>query len=162
MREHRQKVKKMMQHPLPSITEQKRKTFRPTPQQTIKAYNLLNEAIFDGKLSRPPIEIKRLRLTWGICHGDYLDNLMPVCKKIVLSDKFYTKQWFLTTLAHEMSHQWQWEIQGVKRFNQGLEPNMNHRASFFVHKKRMATMDIPLKSWHRMRKWFKYQDLFKC
>lgn len=162
MRENRLKVKELMQHPLPTITEQKRLQYRPNQKEVTRTYNLLNDAIFDNKLCKPTIELKRMTHCWGVCHGDYLDNESPVCIKILLSDKFYTKQWFITVLAHEMAHQWQWEVQGPKRTRKGLEALMNHRACFFVHKKRMASMGISLKSWHRMRKWFKTQDLFRC
>jgi hypothetical protein len=162
MLEQRKRVKKIMEQPLPLISHQRRLPYRPSIRTVCSTYNLLNIAIFEGELSRPEIELMRSPKYWGMCSGDYLEDGTPVCLKIKLSDKYFTQQWFVTILAHEMSHQWQWEIIGAKRAMKGLNALMNHRSSFFTHKQTMAELGIPLKSWHRNRKWFKTQDLFRC
>ena len=162
MNEKKQKIKQLMQKPLPSLTEQRKLIYRPDLSDASYAYNLLNNVIFDGKLVKPKIEIKRLRSCWGQCVGELTEEDSPYCSKIQLSNRFYNVQWFITILAHEMVHQWQWDIDGVKRFNEGLEPLMSHGPSFYAHKEKMAQLGISLKRWHRTKRWFIYQDFNKC
>lgn len=162
MREHRRKVRRLMQRPLPPLSEQKQLVFRPSQQDASRAFNLLNNSIFNGKLKKPKIEICRMHGAWGECVGDFKDDDTPFVAKIRLNEGFYSIQWFITVLAHEMSHQYQWEVLSPPRMELGLDPIMSHGQTFFMHKDKMADMGIFLKSSYRSRKWFKTQDLFKC
>lgn len=91
-------------------------SFNPTPLQISRAYNILNDCLFDGKLKKPAITIKPMRDAWGLCEGDiyigqdrfYND---PICHKIVISDQFPNRKFFIEVLAHEMIHQYQCEFQ---------------------------------------------------
>ena len=161
MREHRRKVKQLMERPLPTLTEQRQLTYRPGLLDVSRAYNLLNNSIFNGKLKKPKIEICRLHGAWGECDGDVKDGI-PYCRKIRLNERFYSIQWFITVLAHEMSHQYQWEILSLPRIKQGLDPIMSHGHTFFIHKDKMADMGIFLKSVYRSSPWFEHQNLFRC
>jgi hypothetical protein len=82
--------------------------------------------------------------------------------KIRLMDKWYCKQWLITVLAHEMCHQYQWDIQGMERLKRGKQPLMSHGPSFFVFRDKLKNYGISLKSAHSKRKWFWYQNLFKA
>lgn len=157
-----QTVMQLMRSPLPGKTEQRRLSYRPGYIDVNRAYNLLNETIFGGKLKRPQFWIGSCRGAWGECEGGFLLDGTPVCSRIKLNDRFYSVHWFLTVLAHEMAHQWQWEIQGAKRIRRGLTPIMSHGSSFFVHKKKMSKMGIPLKTTYRSERWFEYQNIFRC
>ena len=77
-------------------------------------------------------------------------------------DKWYCKQWLVTTLAHEMCHQYQWEIIGAERISMGKDPIMSHGPSFFLFRERLKEHGISLKTSHSKRKWFKYQNLFRA
>jgi hypothetical protein len=77
-------------------------------------------------------------------------------------DKWYCKQWLITVLAHEMCHQYQWDIQGMERLKRGKQPLMSHGPSFFVFRDKLKKHGISLKGAHSKRKWFWYQNLFKC
>ena len=77
-------------------------------------------------------------------------------------DKWYCKQWLITVLAHEMCHQYQWDVQGPKRLKAGKEPMLSHGPSFFVFRDKLAKHGIALKNSHSRRRWFKHQNFFKC
>jgi len=142
---------------------QKRLPFRPTIRQTKYLYELLNHEVFSDKLKTPIIDVApRRRKYWGMCIGSYeKDHTGSYCR-IDLMDKYFSVQWFVTILAHEMSHQYQWDIIGPEREIQGKDPIMSHGPSFFTFREQLAEHYIPIKSAHSMRKWFKYQDLFKA
>ena len=80
----------------------------------------------------------------------------------MLSDKWFCRQWFVDTLAHEMAHQYQWDVDGVKRIKEGCKPLMSHGPSFFKHRDNMEKHGLYLKITHKNDKWFKYQCLKKC
>ena len=162
MREHRRRVKKLMERPLPTLTEQRQLVYRPGLLDASRAYNLLNQSVFGAKLIKPEIEICRLHGGWGECIGVQDTDGFPYCTKIRLNDKFYSIQWFITVLAHEMAHQYQWEVQGAQRVKQGLEPIMSHGKSFFEHKEKLSQIGIYLKTTYRSEVWFETQNLFKC
>jgi len=80
-----------------------------------------------------------------------------------LEEAIYTyNQWFITTLAHEMCHQYQWDVQGIERRKIGKEPIMSHGPSFFELRDKLKKHGISLKSAHGRKRWFKHQDFFKC
>lgn len=154
----------MMQEPLPSIGYQKRLLYRTNEREVKRIYEILNYYVFDGKLKMPVIEVMpRCRQYWGICFGSYTKNryTRSYCK-IRVMDKWFCKQWLITTLAHEMCHQYQWDIEGDKRDKKGLNRIMSHGPSFYIFRDRLALYGIPLKRHHRIRRWFKHQNMFKA
>jgi len=164
-KEARRQLREWMNEDLPSITKQKRFVFRPTQKEIVQTYNVLNTVLFQGKLIRPVIETVGRRKYWGLCQAT---NWQPQRYKtksnceIELSDKWFCRQWFIDTLAHEMVHQYQWDIDGPKRCSQGKEPIMSHGPSFFKHKAKLDRHGLNLKTSHKIKKWFKHQTLSKC
>ena len=153
----------IMHLPLPSITCQKRLLYKPAIQDILHVYTQLNECVFDNELTVPEISMKPYRQKyWGMCIGEHdLQNTGTWCK-FDLMDKFFCPQWVVTIVAHEMAHQYQWDIEGPERKSLGKESIMSHGPSFFKFREKLKRHQIPLKTAHSMRKWFKYQDMFKC
>ena len=79
-----------------------------------------------------------------------------------MMDKWFCKQWLIATLAHEMCHQYQWDILGPIRLDEGKQPILSHGPSFFVFRDKLAQHGIRLKSHYGMRRWLKYQNFQKC
>lgn len=153
----------LMQEEPPSISYQKRLGYRTDIHEVTYLYRLINKVIFKNALEMPEIEVvPRCRKYWGMCYAswDRLPGRRSYCK-IRLMDKWYSHHWLISTLAHEMCHQYQWDVQGAQRRIQGKNPIMSHGPSFFVFRDKLKKHGIPLKSAHSKRKWFKTQDLFK-
>lgn len=152
----------LMSTPLPCKSKQKRLPYRPSQREVHRVYDLLNTHIFKGKLQRPEIRLGTLRRAWGWCEGNPVPHDSGSYCVIRLSDKWYCVQWFVITLAHEMAHQYQWDILGPQRSLQGKDFLMSHGPSFFLYRSRMEKHHIPLKTSFRMRRWFKYQTFKRC
>ena len=157
-------LKQMMYEDLPNITSQRRLKYKPTHKEVVEIYKVLNEQVFDNKLVMPKIYLKsRLRTAWGMCEGK--DGPFAAKKSrcvIYLADKWYCKQWLIATLAHEMVHQYQWDIYSQIRVKRGKESIMSHGPSFYVFRKRLKKHGIPLKEHASSIKWFKTQNMFRC
>jgi hypothetical protein len=154
-------LKQLMTEPLPPRFRQRQLCFRPTLEQVNETYDLLNQYIFDNKLIRPPITLKQTKKCWGTCIGKptFDEQTQSYCA-IELSNKWFSQQWMVTILAHEMAHQFQWDFLGPLRAEAGKSFLMSHGPSFFLFKKKLAQHLIPLKVSHSKRKWFAHQDLF--
>lgn len=108
-------------------------------------YNLLNRYVFKGALTKPKLEITRLRGCWGYFSGNHLEgNVLFKESRIVMNNRYPTKQLFLTALAHEMVHQYQWDIQGPKRLKEKQPPNINHNSTFREWRPILSRFGIPL------------------
>lgn len=162
MKMHSKQLDDLMSSPLPNKTSQKRLSYRPSVKEVYKIYDLLNHIIFKNKLSRPEILLGQRRQCWGYCRGYVKERYTGSRCVICLSDKWFCIQWMIVTLAHEMAHQYQWDIISKKRSKLGKEDLMSHGPTFFQHRDRFYKFKLPLKTAHRMRKWFKYQDLHRC
>jgi len=156
------KLHELMMTPLPCKSHQIRMPYRPSLREVNKIYSILNEEIFNGKLTRPEIRLGRIHKAWGWCHGHTKELETGSSCVIKLSDKWYCIQWFIITLAHEMAHQYQWDIIGPKRVRNGKDYLMSHGPSFFQHRERFERYNIPLKTALRTRKWFKHQNFHRC
>lgn len=157
-------LSELMREELPPIAYQKRLLYRTDYNEVVALYRLLNKTIFNNKLIMPEIEVMpRCRKYWGMCFGSIQ---MPTSRKsyckIRLMDKWYCKQWLITVLAHEMCHQYQWDVIGLQRLSKGKQPIMSHGPSFFVFRDKLKKHGIPLKSAIVRRKWFQHQNMFKC
>ena len=156
-------LEELMAAPLPSKYYQKRLMFRPNHWQVTQVYNIINDAVFYNRLKRPEIIIKpRCRTYWGMCTGATKKHKTGSYCQIHLMDKWISAQWMIATLAHEMVHQYQWDIEGPLREEEGRESLMSHGPSFFQFRDILAENGIPLKTAHSLRRWYMYQDLFKC
>jgi hypothetical protein len=158
-------VRSIMEAPLPSITYQRRKSFRPSEADALYAYDMINRHVFDNMLRRPVIQVKSIRKAWGYCNWNWdLQNRGSYCT-IALMDKWFCPQWFIQTLAHEMVHQWQWDIYRWEKLERGEHTFLGsgaHGPSFFAWRDRFDYYGLNLKRYHRMKKWFLYQDFNKC
>jgi len=156
-------LSELMREELPSIGYQKRLGYRTTVAEVEALYRIINKTVFNNKLRMPVIEVMpRCRTYWGICFGSFTPTKRGAYCKIRVMDKWFCRQWLITTLAHEMCHQYQWDIIGEQRLKLGKERLMSHGPSFYLFRDRLAKHGIPLKRHHRQRKWFKHQNLFKC
>ena len=123
----------------------------PTDAVAVRWYNILNQSLFEDKLTRPVIQVKRLRGCQGQLHMDWDgrysrkgtcdQNVLPYHNptfgyKIELNHRFKTWRAFLETLAHEMVHQWQVEI--IK------DPTANHNKNFFGWREKFAKYKMQL------------------
>lgn len=162
--EHSKQLKQLMSTKLPNITYQKRRLYRTNRQEVYELFDIINQEIFDGKLSKPKIIVKtHVHKKWGECQGylNHVSNKKSLCI-ILLNKNWYCKQWLITVLAHEMAHQYQWDIQGNQRLLEGKQRLMSHGPSFYQFKGKLKSFGIPLK--HRLNtiKWFKTQNLLRC
>ena len=152
---------KLMSTQLPTKTQQRRKVYRPDLRRVNQIYRLLNQVIFDNQLVRPQIILAQERKSLGWCKGYYYKVSPGTYCTIKLANKFYSIQWLIMVLAHEMAHQYQWDIIGTSRIKQGRQRKMSHGPSFFIHRKQLAEYGIPLLKVIKIDRWFQYQDLKK-
>lgn len=155
---------KMMEKELPDLSSQAKLPYRTSHREVVSLFKLINREVFNDKLPMPEFVIlQRTSDYWGICIAKSFvpDGEESVCR-IKLSDKWFCKQWLITILAHEMCHQYQYDIDGPKRMRMGLDPIMSHGPSFFKFRSKLSKFGISLKRAHARAKWFKHQNLFKC
>lgn len=154
-------LEKLLATPLPSRSQQRRKPYRPREQEIRRVYSLLNRAVFNGVLRRPEIKTGRETNALGWCIGIRSPSRSRSGCIIRITDKWYSVHWLIFVMAHEMCHQYQWDIIGPQRQAQGREPIMSHGPSFFQHRAKLAELGIPLLKKVYMYRWFEYQDLRK-
>jgi hypothetical protein len=156
-------IRQIMAADLPSLSYQKRLLFRPSEADVNYAYNIINRYCFDNLLRPPILEQGSIRKAWGYCLWQEQEVSGSYCK-IRIMNKWFCPQWFMNTLAHEMVHQWQWDIHRWERYNQGIHRDLqgSHGPSFFAWRDRFEYYGLHLKTFHRMRKWMKYQDFTRC
>jgi hypothetical protein len=159
-------IRAIMEADLPSKTYQRRKQFRPTVSNVIYSYNIINRHIFDGVLHRPEIRLLSLRKVWGVCNWFENRQYSGSFCRIDLMDKWFCPQWFLNTLAHEMVHQYQWDIyrwEHIDLYGRPMyEKSGAHGPSFHVWKDRFAEYGLHLKLSYGQKRWFKHQDFTRC
>lgn len=157
-------LKELMECELPKITYQKKLSYSTNIREVKALYRMINSAIFYDKLIMPKFEIKsRFRNCWGTCYG--IDTAFSKNKSrctIMLADRWFCRQWLITALAHEMVHQYQWDVYSQIRVKRGQESIMSHGPSFYIFRKKLKKHGIPLKESNDIEKWFIVQDLFKC
>lgn len=134
----------LMNSPLPPSSEQRLNCYRPSIREVCKIYSVINKYVFGHRLTRPPIELGICRGSWGWCHGnDNMTRKGTYCR-IKLADKWPYIQSMVTTLAHEMVHQYQWDIGRLKRERMGREIIMSHGPSFFEWRSKLLEFNINL------------------
>ena len=162
-------ISQYMNADLPNISEQKRLPFRPHPEQVDALYRAINRYIFDNTLTAPDITLYSLQKCWGQCQ--WLDQRQKHASwgkqgtwcRIDLNDKWFCPQWFCTVLAHEMVHQYQWDIERFDNTGFNICENSGaHGPSFFAWRDRFTHWGINLKTAHGQRRWFRHQDFNKC
>jgi hypothetical protein len=127
-------------------------------------YKILNRYVFADQLTMPSLKIKKLRDCWALCEGYViLDNdkdISGFSTQIILNSQQLCPQLCLVSLAHEMVHQYQWQVLGPQRLKQGLKPLMSHGPSFFRWRKKFHNFGIPLATGHRALKIAYHQDIW--
>lgn len=157
------KLAEYMNESLPTVSFQKRKGYKTTITEIRKIYKLINSEIFNNKLPTAKLVLKnRINDAWGMCIG----NKYPTKKKsgctLIIGRNWYCKQWLIMTIAHEMSHQYQWDVIGYNRLQKNKEPLMSHGPTFYKFRNKMNRVGIPLKRVIHGSNWFKKQNLLKC
>ena len=156
-------LSEIMEFPLPPVYIQKKLPYRPTKSDVRHVYNEINYHIFDHKLRTPKLILaSHCKKYWGMCIADNIVNYTGSYCRIRMMDKWFCPQWFITTLAHEMVHQYQWDVLGPIREEQGKDWLMSHGPSFYQFKPHLHDHNISLKTAHSQRRWFIHQDLFKA
>lgn len=156
-------LKKLMAEPLPKKTLQRQRPFRPGSDQVQFTYDLINRKIFDNALSMPTMHLRSCHHVWGqCCVWDDLDPDTNSRCEIFVNPYWFCQQWFITTLAHEMVHQFQWDVIGDLHVREGQERDVDHGPSFFYFVPIFEKFNIPLKEVYSDRDWFKHQNLFLC
>ena len=89
-------------------------------------WHQLNDTIFDGVLT-PPVrfEIKNFRDCGGWCLPFQWNRIKERRVRIGLLREYWDRKTFLIVLAHEMVHQWEWEVLA------DWDPNVDHGGDFF-------------------------------
>lgn len=161
---HNVELKDLMSEELPNLTFQRKMSYLATVREVKAIYRLINKEIFGNRLVMPKIYVKsRLMGSWGECHGadtPYSNNRSRCV--ITLADRYYCKQWLIMTIAHEMCHQYEWDIISKRRQREGLPPIMSHGPTFFRWRDKLKKKGIPLKKFNDHEKWFVTQRLFRC
>ena len=156
-----------MNSKLPPLSTQKRFVYRTCENEINVLFDELNFLIFDYKLPIPQFKfIKRLVKFWGVCEStDHIPNIDSNNSDCIIhiSEKWYCRQWLITHFAHEMVHQYQWDVISKERVRKKLKPIMSHGPSFHQFRPRFEELGMPLSGvGHSIANWWKYQDLFKC
>jgi len=146
----------LMQTPLPTITKQRRRLYRPGLTEIYAVYDLLNKFVFKNALTKPVITIKNTGKHLGHCTGRG-----DGCE-LILSDRWYCAQIMVITLAHEMAHQYQWDVLGKQKVAQGKKRNLSHGSTFYIYRHRLLEYGIPLKRHFKIDHWLHYQDFTRC
>ena len=157
------KLISLMNTELPTISQQKRKQYKTNEREVRKLFHIINEELFNNKLKIPKVIVKsKMYNVWGLCKGIKLPTLHRSGCELVITKNHYCKQWLVMIIAHEMAHQYQWDILGLKKVAKGIEPSMSHGSTFFIHKKKFLKHNVPLKKVVHSRIWFDKQNLLKC
>lgn len=102
-------------------------------------WHKLNVAVFDSMLT-PPVrfELKAYRGAGGWCKP-WRHNAKERRVTIGINTDIWERQAFLSVLAHEMVHQWEWEVQ------QEWNPKINHGKNFYSWTNKLLTrVGLPL------------------
>lgn len=161
---HNISLKQLMSEELPSLTFQRKLSYKTNIREVKALYRLINKTIFGNRLSMPRIYVRpRLMGSWGECFGaDTLERKGKSRCVITLADRWYCRQWLIMAIAHEMAHQYQWDVISKHRRKEGLPPIMSHGPTFFMWRDKMKKYGIPLKTCNDHLKWFQTQHLFRC
>lgn len=156
-------LKALMDKELPSLQYQKSKKYRPKLSEIKAIYRCINREVFYGELILPKFEIRRMHGAWGACEGKSGKRYKTKSNCIIwLADRWYCQQWLISTLAHEMVHQYQWDIYSRIRIKRGQPPIMSHGPSFYIWRKKLKKFGISLKESGDHFKWLRTQDLKHC
>lgn len=95
--------------------------FEVTDNKVLYWWKIINKAAFNNRLDQPLIVIRKLRGAWGICDVKGRENNLT----ITVNESINSRDLFISTIAHEMVHQWQWK----------KNQNMHHSYNFIKWKR---------------------------
>ena len=129
---HNITIKKLLSEEAHNFCVRKGTLYKTNIREIKALYRLINATIFNDSLVMPEIKLVRLRNAWAYCEGDEC----PFSKNktrctIYVHENWYRKNYLISTIAHEMVHQYQWDIISRKRQKQGLCSIMSHGPTFF-------------------------------
>jgi hypothetical protein len=125
--------------------------YKPTNAIAVYWFRRLNHLLFNGRLGRVHIEVKRLHHDWGRCvavwdnrktpKGKFNQKLIPyhipVDYFLQLHVKFDSWKDFIETLAHEMVHLYQMTIM--------KDPYSNHNKNFYAFSQKFIDAGLKLR-----------------
>ena len=155
----RQELVKIMQTPLPPIEYQKKRLYVPDVEEIRYLHKILNEVVFGNKLRDPPLKLKNM-MYFGLCSGYAETNKLPHHAAIALQRRYHCVQWVVLILAHEMAHQYQWEVDGAVRLVEGKRPLLSHGPTFYKFSKQLKEYGIPLRKSYCSHLWLATQNNF--
>jgi len=119
------------------------RNFEASQELALEAYDMLNQYVFDNGLDPCPVTVRRTRGYWGMCDGRVVDDECRT-NEIILTKRYPFKAMFINTLAHEMVHQFQWDVLSNERLEQGKPPIMSHGPSFYAWRPALKEYNIIL------------------
>ena len=115
------------------------RVFEPKINKIPIVYNILNREIFNNRLKKPYINIRRIHGALGLF--EFNPYATKHCYKITLHNKFKNFQEFVEILGHEMVHYYQKLV---------LKQNSaKHNKEFYSFKKRFKKNGLELKRIYR-------------
>jgi hypothetical protein len=120
-------------------------TYKSDVSEAEEVHKMLNKYLFQGALQDAPIRRRKLKDIWAQCDGrfDPVDGEFYTAE-ISLGLFYPHKAVFVAALAHEMVHQWQWEVLSAERAEEGKDPIMSHGPSFYQWRNPLKKYMIPL------------------
>ena len=113
--------------------------FKPRQSKIPLVYKILNSQIFNNKLKKPKIIIKRIHGALG--YFEFNPYATKYCHKITLHNKYRNFKEFAEVLGHEMVHYYQKLI---------LKQNTaKHNKDFYKFKKKFKKLGLNLKRVYR-------------
>ena len=115
------------------------RVFEPKTNKIPIVYNILNREIFNNRLKKPYINIRRIHGALGLF--EFNPYATKHCYKIILHNKFKNFQEFVEILGHEMVHYYQKLV---------LKQNSaKHNKEFYSFKKKFKKIGLELKRIYR-------------
>lgn len=139
---------------LSDLMQSEVKPFRPWLYEVELIHTIINREVFDNVLNLPKFKLIRktdIGNDFGWCEGEHdFETFKPesgqsLCT-IGLLNTWKSVQSFVIILAHEMVHQWQWDIYSLERFRDNKSLILSHGPSFWQFRTTLANFSIPLKT----------------
>ena len=113
--------------------------FKPNANKIPTVYKILNREVFNNRLKKPLIIIRRIHGALGLF--EFNPYATKYCYKITLHNKFKNFQEFVEILGHEMVHYYQKLV---------LKQNSaKHNKEFYSFKKKFKKIGLELKRIYR-------------
>ena len=128
------------------------KPFRPWLYEVELIHTIINREVFGNALNLPKFKLLRkadIGNDFGWCEGEHdFETFKPesgqsLCT-IGLLNTWKSVQSFVIILAHEMIHQWQWDVYSFQRHKDRKPYILSHGPTFWQFKPKLASFGIPL------------------